>query len=227
MLTLTRERQQLHAGQAGLDSALQPLRLLVVDDHPAVRAGLASLLGDQEDFEVVAEASTAESAVAQAENKGVDVAIVDYDLGGRNGLWVSRKLKDLARPPAVIIFSAYASDHLAASCIVARADALLSKGSLGSELCDAIRMVVSGSRTSPMVPEPMANMLRRRLDEVEQPIFGMLLAGMPRAGIEHTLGMSERELDSRERAMLRKLEALPGEGAAPRRDRRRFGLLRP
>jgi DNA-binding NarL/FixJ family response regulator len=227
MLTGTRGAGQSDAGGKRLtDSTPRALRLLVVDDHPAVRSGLLQLLEDQPGFKVVAVSATAQSAVAKAEHEEVDVAVVDYHLGGRNGLWVSRKLKRLPRPPRVVIYSAYANDHLSASCVVAQADALLSKGGLGSELCDAIRSVARGRRLLPRVPPPLADMLRRRLDAAEQPIFGMLLAGIPQVEIRQTLGISRRELASREAAMLSKLEALPGEVADPRRGRNRIDLER-
>lgn len=187
------------------------LRLLVVDDHPAVRVGLERLLGEEPDFQVVSILASAAAAVAKAEYDDVDVAIVDYHLGGHDGLWVSRMLKRLPRPPRVIVFSAFANDHLAANCVVAGADALLSKGSLGSELCDTVRSVARGRRLLTRVPQPMADMLRSRLDGIEQPIFGMLLAGISRAEIEQTLRMSAAELEAHETAMLSKLERLPGE----------------
>lgn len=188
-------------------------RLMLVDDHPAVRVGLERLLGEEPDFQVVSVLATAAAAVAKAEGDDVDVAIVDYHLGGHNGLWVSRMLKRLPRPPRVIVFSAFANDHLAANCVVAGADALLSKGSLGSELCDTVRLVARGRRPIAKVPQPMADMLRGRLDGIEQPIFGMLLAGISRAEIEQTLHISADERESHEAAMLSKLERLPGERA--------------
>jgi DNA-binding NarL/FixJ family response regulator len=202
------------------DAPPRPIRLLVVDDHPAVRRGLVQLLEDQPDFDVVAVSPTASSAVARAGTERIDVAVVDYHLGGRNGLWASRKLKSLPRPPRVVIYSAYANDHLAASCIIADADAVLNKGGLGAELCDAIRAVARGRRMLPEVPGPMAEMLSRRLNGAELPIFAMLLAGMGRFEIRQTLDISKRELAAREAAMLSKLEALPGEvlQAGPGRD---------
>ncbi len=187
-------------------SARRNLRLLLVDDHPAVRVGLQRVLEDEPGFEVVATCTTGESAVSRAEATEVDVAVVDYHLGGRNGLWVSRKLKRLPEPPRVIIFSAFANDHLAANCIVAGADAILSKGSLASELCDVIRAVAHGTRVLPRVPKPMAGMLRHRLEDGEQQIFGMLLAGISRLEIARMLGISSVELESREAVMLNKLE---------------------
>jgi hypothetical protein len=88
---------------------------------------------------------------------------------------------------------------------------MLNKGGLGSELSDAVRSVVLGRRLLPRVSQPLSDMLRRRLDDAERPLFGMLLAGIPRVDIEQTLGISPRERDSREASMLRKLEVLPGE----------------
>ena len=156
------------------------------------------LLEGQRDFSVEAVCIDAEGAVEEAELELIDVAVLDYHLGGRNGLWVCRRLKQLARAPRVIIFSAFANDHLATCCVVAQADGVLNKGSLGSELCDAVRAVARGGRVLTKVSRPMADMLRRRLDDTEQPIFGMLMAGIPRSEITKTLGMTTRELSSRE-----------------------------
>src|SRR5947199_10812021 len=95
------------------DHASGRVRLLIVDDHPAVRGGLQQLLDDQADFEVAAAVATADEALSIAEREPIDVAVVDYQLGGRNGLWVSRKLKRLAQPPGVVIYSAYTDGVLA------------------------------------------------------------------------------------------------------------------
>src|SRR6185312_2242699 len=112
------------------DHLPEPKRLLVVDDHSAVRAGLRQLLEDQADFEVVAAVASAEEALSVAEAEPVDVAVVDYQLGGRNGLWTTRKLKRLAQPPAVLIYSAYTDGVLTAAAVVAEADGIVSKGGL-------------------------------------------------------------------------------------------------
>jgi len=161
-----------------IDRRLTPRRLLIVDDHPAVRNGLRHMLDDEEDFEVVAAAATAEKGIAIAEDERIDVAVVDYQLRGRNGLWLSRKLKRLTEPPAVVIYSAYTGGVLAAAAVVAEADAIVNKGTLGRELCEAIRVVVSGERRLPPPPPWLAESLRRRLDHEQQAIFGMLMASI-------------------------------------------------
>ena len=78
----------------------------------------------------------------------IDVAVVDYQLGSRNGLWLSRKLKRLPRPPRVVIYSAYCDGPLAATSVVAEADGLVSKGGIGAELCDTVRAVAHGQRAA-------------------------------------------------------------------------------
>ena len=184
------------------------MRLLIVDDHPAVRSGLRQLLEDQADFEVAAAVATADEALAIAEREPIDVAVVDYQLGGRNGLWVSRKLNRLARPPGVLIYSAYADGVLASAAVVAEADAIVSKGCLGSELCEAVRRVAQGHQLLPPIPEWLGDALRRRLDHQEQAIFGLLLAGVTTQEVAATIGLSEAALESRLWSMLRKLEAV-------------------
>jgi DNA-binding NarL/FixJ family response regulator len=185
----------------------EPSRLLVVDDHAAVRAGLRDLLADEADFDVVAAVATAQEALSVAERQAIDSAIVDYHLGGRTGLWLSRKLKRLPHPPAVLIYSAYADDVLSAAAVVAEADGVVSKSGPGSELCDAIRAVTRGGHRLGRVPPWLSEALRHRLGHEEQAIFGMLLAGIPRDEIARTLGISEDDLDSRMWAMLRALES--------------------
>jgi two-component system response regulator DevR len=189
-------------------SSMQQIRLLVVDDHPAVRRGLRELLDEQQDFRVVDVVSSAEEALLVAEREPLDVAVVDYKLGGRNGLWVSRKLKRLPHPPRVVIYSAYVDGVLAAAAVVAEADGLVSKGGVGSELCDAVRIVACGRSLLPMVPWQVAEVLRHRLSGEEQAIFGMARAGIAPAEISKTLRISVAGLESRMWEIMHKLETI-------------------
>jgi len=185
-------------------------RLLVVDDHPAVRAGLRELLAHESDFELVAAVATAEAGISVAEREPIDLAVIDYQLGGRNGLWLSRKLKRLPEPPAVLIYSAYADGVLAAAAVVAEADAIVSKGTLGTDLCQAVRNAASGRRDLPPLSPRLAESLRCRLDHKQQAIFGLLLAGIEPADAAETLGLSPADLESQLWLMLQRLEGLPG-----------------
>lgn len=187
-----------------------PIRLLIVDDHAAVRVGLRELLADEPDFEVVAAVENAEAAMSVAERQPVDVAVVDYQLGARNGLWLSRKLKRLPAPPAVLIYSAYADSVLAAAAVVAEADAIVSKGSMGSELREGIRQLARGGSALRPLPEWLGDTIRTRFGDEEQAIFGMMLAGIAPSEVAEILGLSDAGVESRLWVMLRKLETAPG-----------------
>ena len=191
------------------DDPRAPTRLLVVDDHPAVRAGLRELLADEADFHVVAAVATAEDGVDIARRQPIDVAVVDYQLSGRNGLWLSRKLKRLLDPPAVLIYSAYTDGVLSAAAVVAEADAIVSKGRIGNDLCHEIRSAAAGRRHLPAIPPRLGESLRRRLDHEEQAIFGLLLAGFDTVEVADTLGLSPADMESRLWELLRRLEGLP------------------
>jgi DNA-binding NarL/FixJ family response regulator len=196
----------------------------VVDDHPAVRRGLRELLAEQPDFQVVETSSTAKEALRTAERARVHVAVVDYQLGGRNGLWLSRKLKRLRTPPRVLIYSAYSDGLLGAAAVVAEADGLVSKGGLGSELTEAIRAVADGRAVLPPLPWRVAELVRERLDDQEQAIYGMLLAGIPAAEIARPLGLSAACLQASLSGMVAKLENLDAVQATTRR-RREFSAF--
>jgi two-component system response regulator DevR len=128
--------------------------------------------------------------------------------GWRSGLWVSRKLKRLPDPPAVLLYSAFSDYLLAAACVVAQADGLVSKAALGADLCDRIREAARGVSRLPMVPPSLAESMRRRLDPEEQAIFGLLSAGIATVEIGRTLDLAHGELEARLWGMLRKLERL-------------------
>jgi DNA-binding NarL/FixJ family response regulator len=212
----------------GGEAGDRELRVLVVDDHPAVRTGVLKLLEEQPDLVVVDAVGSAEAAMSLAEREPIDVAVVDYQLGSHSGLWLSRMLKRVNPRPRVVMYSAYCDGPLSAACVVAEADALVSKGGVGEELCDAVRAVADGRSRLPSVPPRLAEAMRRRLEPEDQVIFGMLLAGIETADVAATLGMSRAGLDSRMWAMLHKLEGLGSGsvgprpfGAAPPRPRRR------
>ena len=183
-----------------------PIRCLVVDDHPAVRLGVRELVGSEPGLEVCDAFASAERALAFAEHHRFEVAIVDYQLEGRSGLWLSRRLRRLPDPPAVLIYSAFSDHLLAAACVVAEASALVSKAALGEELAARIRAVAAGERSLPRVPPALADSIRRRFDEEEQSIFGLLAAGVPAADIPQTLRLGRTEVDEQLGRMLRKLE---------------------
>ena len=179
-----------------------PIHVLLVDDHPAVRHGVRQLIADQPDMVMIAEhgsASRDTSAVA----RWADVAVVDYHLGDRDGLWLTGQIKQRPGAPPVLIYSAFADTALALAAIVAGADGLLSKATLGEELTIAVRRLVHGRQYFPAIPASIATALSARLAPDDQAIVSMLVHGVPAGEIASRLDMTPGELEARRRLIVR------------------------
>jgi DNA-binding NarL/FixJ family response regulator len=100
-------------------------RILFVDDHPAVRAGLASVLRGEPGMVVVGAAGRPAEAVTKVTLTSPDVVLVDYQLPDYDGLVLCQQLKSLPEPPAVLVYSAYADGSLAIAAMVAGAEGVL------------------------------------------------------------------------------------------------------
>ena len=127
------------------------------------------------------------------------MAVVDYQLGDGvgDGLALCRELRQLPRPPSVLIYSAYADSSLAVMALVAGADGVMSKGSLGTEVSWAIRALAHGRRVLPRIAPSVAGSLRERLAPLDQAILGMLLEDIDEDDISRLLGFGPAALDSR------------------------------
>ena len=120
------------------------LRILLVDDHALVRAGMRSLLQDIADIEVVAEASDGAEALATAERERPDVVLMDIAMKGMNGLEAAAQLRERQPGVKIIILSMHTSEEYVLLALRAGAAAYLIKDSATSELELALKCVMRG-----------------------------------------------------------------------------------
>jgi DNA-binding NarL/FixJ family response regulator len=183
----------------------QALRVLVVDDHPAVRAGLSELIAAEPGLTPVAAVATAGEGLAQAIALAPGVAIVDHRLPDHDGLTLTRRLKTLPEPPGVLVYSAYADPTMVIGAIVAGADGVVAKTARGHQICDAVRAIADGQPALPPVSPTALSRIATRLDPSDTPILAMLVHGTPPSEIAEVLAISEDWLDARRWAILQHL----------------------
>ena len=180
------------------------IRVVLVDDHPAVRAGLGAILSDDPRIDVVAAAATAAEAFELIEQERPDLAIVDYNLPGEDGVSLCYRLESLPMPPRVLLLSAFADDTLAVMAVVAGADGVMSKGA-PIDLHKTAVALVAGETRMPEISPLVLKASGFKLDPEDLPILGMLVHGVPADDIAATLNVTPAWLGVRRWGMLEKL----------------------
>jgi DNA-binding NarL/FixJ family response regulator len=140
------------------------IRVVVVDDHHAVRLGLQMALEAEPGLVPVGTASMAAELTPLLHRVDPDVVLLDYQLPDKDGLTVCRQLKSSRPSPRVIIYSAFADASLTVPAILAGADGLVHKGVRPQELFEAIRAVAAGGVVLPPLSQPMLDVAGLQVD---------------------------------------------------------------
>lgn len=133
------------------------IKVLVVDDHDLIRAGIARMLLDDGSIEVVGEASSGEDALTKAREYTPDVVLMDLKMPGIGGLEATRRLKRQNEQIKVVVVTACIDDPYPSHVLDSGASAYVSKNSHISEMIKAVKQVHSGERyISPDIAQAMA-----------------------------------------------------------------------
>jgi DNA-binding NarL/FixJ family response regulator len=193
-----------------------PLRLLLVDDHPVLRAGLKALLSAELDLEVTAEASSGLAAVMLVETLGLDLVVMDNSLPGLNGADATRQIKKIRPELPVLALSVHEEIPFVRMMLDAGASGYVLKRSACDELVRAVRRVVAGEtyldpaiasrllRAGQRQPNPNPGSFNARvgLSERESEVVRLLAQGLTMKELAQQLTLSTRTLETyRARAM--------------------------
>lgn len=209
--------------------------MLLADDHPVVRRGLAALLGTLPDFEVVGEAVDGEEAVREAQLTRPDVVLMDVRMPGIDGVAATRRLRETAPDTAVLVLTMYDDDATVFTAMQAGARGYLLKGAEQDEIADAIRAVVRGQAIfGPGIasrllehfanpPAPPAAELFPELTPREREILELLAEGRRTAEIAGSLHLSPKTVSNNLTTIFAKLEVADRTAAVIRARERGLG----
>lgn len=184
------------------------IRILIVDDHPVVQAGLSSMLATHGGVEVIGSASSGEEALTMVKQDMPDILLLDLRMPGMNGIDTLHALKEMKASARVIILTSFETDENIYRAIQAGALGYLLKNTSQSQMLEAISTVHLGKR---YIPSPIAarlaeRMLRSNLTARESEILEMLAKGLTNKQIGNALSISENTVRNHVNSIMEKLE---------------------
>src|SRR5215510_8313175 len=151
------------------------LRILLIDDHEVVRLGIKALLGRYDQFQVVAEAGTAQDAVQQAIQHHPDVVIMDIRLPGKSGIEATQEITQKLPETKVIMLTSFAEDNMLFDAIMAGASGYVLKQIGSGELVRALETVARGEKLlDPAITQKVFDHVRQTAREAQGENFARL-----------------------------------------------------
>lgn len=185
----------------------RPIRLLLVDDHLMVRLGLASMLGQERDLLVVAEASFGAEAITQCKVHRPDVVLMDIRLPDISGIEATALIVKEQPEVKVVMLTTYEGDEDVFQAIKAGAKAYFTKSVAGPELVQAVRAVYAGHYCIP--PDIAAKLAQRyslpELTPREREILERIAGGRSNKEIAALLDLAENTVKNHVHVILEKL----------------------
>ena len=187
-----------------LRRCLKPVTVMVVDDHPALRAGLCSLIGSDHELRVLLQVASGEEAYAAYRDRRPDVVVMDLSMKGFGGIEAIRRIRALDPQASILVYSVHNSPVLLERSLEAGAIGFVTKGSNVDTLLEGLKKAARGESfvSSDMLPS-MVNGRRssvtpsfKRLTQREFQVFKLLSEGSSLADCASTLNLSAKTVSN-------------------------------
>ena len=166
------------------------IRLVVVDDHPIVRDGLAGIFALEEDITVVGQAGSGPEALAVVAERDPDLVLMDLRMPGGDGFAAIRQLRERGGRPRVLVLTTYDTDRDIRRAMAAGADGYLLKDLPRDQLVAAVRELMNGSSTSTsQIGKTHGSQLA--LTDRETEVLALVADGLTNRAVARRLGISE------------------------------------
>jgi two-component system, NarL family, response regulator len=184
-----------------------PIRILLADDHPSLRDGLASILTSQPDLSVVAEAGTGREAVEQFKQHKPDVLIVDLRMPDGDGIQTIKELVELDPAVTILVLTTYDNEEDIFSALESGARGYILKDTTREEIIEAVRQVHAGNRYLPSaVAARLADrMIRPSLTPRELDVLRLVSRGRTNKEMAVAMFISEETVKSHMKGLFQKL----------------------
>jgi DNA-binding NarL/FixJ family response regulator len=198
------------------------ISVILVDDHAVVRDGLRALLATQLDIRVVGSFGAADAALQFVAGSPPDVAVLDIELGGVDGIEAARRIQDVSPQTHILMLSMHASPEYVYQALRAGATGYVLKESAGDEVVAAVRGVHDGRRflsekisarsIDEYLRERGADSPLERLSARERQVMKLIVEGHTSGEVATMLGLSPKSIDTYRSRMMTKLgiDDLPG-----------------
>jgi len=187
---------------------LSAIRIMIIDDHPVVRAGLASMLSTRPDIDVVGSASSGPEAIALLDKVVPDVILMDLRMPGMSGLDVIRTINMRTDPPRIIVLTSFDTDEDIYQSVGAGAQGYVLKDTPQDGLLEAIQVVNAKGRYFPADIETRltARMARSNLTQREHQVLQLVAKGLTNKDIGRAMGISDKTARNHVNSIIEKLE---------------------
>lgn len=175
----------MHGDSSG---SLMTLRLVVVDDHPIVRDGLAGIFALEKDIDVVGQAGSGPEALAVVAERDPDLVLMDLRMPGGDGFAAIRQLRERGGRPRVLVLTTYDTERDIRRAMAAGADGYLLKDLPRDQLVAAVRELMNGSPRT-YIDAPHGSQLS--LTNRETDVLALVADGLTNRAVARKLGISE------------------------------------